>query len=70
MVEKLKECKKMEDEQDSLCLPKHFGASFPGLYKRKLVDVKSSILNGKEIICVFITSLGIEYLDSEENGSS
>ena len=67
MVEKLKECKKLEEEGNSFCLPKHFGASFPGLYKRKLVDVKTSTLNGKEMVCVFITDLGIEYLDSAEN---
>lgn len=66
MVEKLKDCKKMQDESDDLCLPKHFGASFPGLYKRKLVDVRTSTLNGKEIVCVYITNLGLEYLSAEE----
>ena len=60
----------MEDENDCFCLPKHFGASFPGLYKRKLVDVKTSTLNGKEIVSVFITTAGIEYLNYESNGNS
>lgn len=57
----------MEDDSDDLCLPKHFGASFPGLYKRKLVDVTTSNLNGKEIVSVYITNLGIEYLNSVDN---
>jgi len=61
MEEKLKKCHEFEGE---ICLSKELGASFPGLYKRKLVDIKPIKVNGKEMLSVYVTSLGLEYLNS------
>jgi hypothetical protein len=63
MITKLKECREME-ENDLPCLPKHFSASLSGLYKRKFVDVRPRVIDHKDVMCVYITSAGREYLDS------
>jgi len=63
MITKLSECRQME-EKDIPCLPKHFSASLSGLYKRKFVDVRPRVIDGREMMCVFTTLAGIEYLNS------
>ena len=62
MITKLRECRQME-QNDQPCLPKHFSASLSGLYKRKFVDVRARIIDGREVMCVYITPSGAEYLD-------
>lgn len=52
------------EEQNIPCLPKHFSASLSGLYKRKFVDVRARLIDGREVMCVYITMPGKEYLDS------
>lgn len=61
MIVKLKECKEME-EKDIPCLPKHFSASLSGLYKRKFVDVRPRVIDGREVMCVFPTPAGVAHL--------
>lgn len=61
MITKLRECRQME-ENNIPCLPKHFSASLSGLYKRKFVDVRPRIIDGREVMCVYITPAGSEYL--------
>lgn len=63
MITKLRECRQMEDNGEA-CLPKHFSASLSGLYKRKFVDVRPRLLEGREVMCVYITAAGSEYLNS------
>ncbi len=67
MVSKLRECRDMENENNQPCLPKHFGASFPGLYKRKLVGVRNAIVDGKEMVVVYITAEGYVFLDENSD---
>jgi hypothetical protein len=67
MIQKLAECRKLQEETNQLCLASHFNTSLAGLYKRKFIDVKPAVVNGKEIMCVFITDLGIEYLRAKNN---
>ena len=63
MITKLSECRQME-EKNQPCLPKHFSASLSGLYKRKFVDVRSRVIDGRDVMCVYITHSGIEYLNT------
>ncbi len=63
MVSKLRECRDIENDRQQPCLPKHFGASFPGLYKRKLVGVRNAVIDGKEMVVVYITAEGYTFLD-------
>ena len=49
------------------CLPKHFGASLSGLYKRKLIDIRPILLNGKEVMCAFVSDDGKDYLQKLDN---
>jgi hypothetical protein len=51
------------EENDIPCLPKHFSASLSGLYKRKFVDVRPRIIDGRQVMCVFTTPAGMAYLD-------
>ncbi len=67
MVAKLKECRELENEQKQPCLPKHFGASFPGLYKRKLVGVRNAVVDGKDMVVVYITAEGHAFLDEHQD---
>lgn len=64
MVAKLRECREKESADQQPCLPKHFGASFPGLYKRKLVGVRNAIIDGKDMVVVYITAEGHAFLDT------
>jgi hypothetical protein len=63
MITKLRECRQMEEEGVP-CLPKHFSASLSGLYKRKFVDVRPRIIDGREVMCVYTTAAGSEYLNT------
>lgn len=47
----------------NICLADDLGSSLPGLYKRGLVNTKTVTLDGKEILCVYITNPGIDFLD-------
>ena len=64
MISKLAACWKNQKENNSPCPPRHFSTSLPGLYKRKFVDVKETVVNGKEVMCVYVTPLGVAYLQS------
>ncbi len=64
MINKLAECWKNQKENNSPCSPRHFSTSLPGLYKRKLVDVRQTVVNGKKLMCVYVTQQGVVYLES------
>lgn len=69
MITKLRECMQME-EKNIPCLPKHFSASLSGLYKRKFVDVRPHTIDGRQVMCGYITLSGREhlhYLEQEQN---
>jgi hypothetical protein len=64
MIMKLRECRRMElsAETDQLCPPEHFSSSLPGLYTRGLINLKKYSVEGKELIGVYLTQNGINYL--------
>jgi hypothetical protein len=70
MIAKLRECRAMQLDTSAgqLCPPEHFNASLPGLYMRGLINVKKYSVNGKELMGVYLTQSGINYLAGIEGG--
>jgi len=64
MITKLQECRAMEltAANGQLCPPEHFNSSLAGLYMRGLVNVKKYSVEGKELVGVYLTQNGINYL--------
>lgn len=50
----------------NICNADDFKNSLPGLYKRGLVDTKTANIDGKEILSIYITNSGINFLDRYE----
>lgn len=49
-----------------VCVLKDFNGSLSGLYRRGLVNTKRVMVEGKEIVGVFITQSGIDFLQRYE----
>ena len=47
----------------NICLTDDFRGSLAGLYKRGFVDTEMALLDGKEILKVYITQSGLNFLD-------
>ena len=64
MIIKLRECRRMELNANTsqLCPPEHFSSSLPGLYVRGLINLKKYSVEGKELMGVYLTQNGINYL--------
>ncbi len=50
----------------TICVLKDFNGSLSGLYRRGLVNTKMIMVDGKEILGVFITQSGIDLLKRYE----
>ena len=50
----------------NFCPPEHFNSCFAALYKRGLIDLKKYTLKGKELMSVYLTKDGINFLDYME----
>lgn len=66
MLERLRSCREMESRPDQPCLPKHFGASFAGLYRRGMVGLKPALVDGREMMVVYITPAGHALLEKRD----
>ena len=62
MMAKLSHCRQMELE-DKYCLPEDIKYCLAPLYKRGFIGLKKTVIHGKELMAVFITPEGIQYLD-------
>lgn len=49
-------------ETGQLCPPEHFSSFLPGLYMRGLINLKKYSMEGKELMRVYLTQNGINYL--------
>jgi len=47
----------------NICIPGDYKGSLAGLYRRGFVNTQKRILNGKEIVSVYITQPGINFLE-------
>ncbi len=65
MLAQLKRARAIElsDSERNICLTDDFRGSLSGLYKRGFVDTEMAFLEGKEILKIFITKAGINFLD-------
>ncbi len=53
----------LSQSERNICGIDDYKGSLPGLYRRGLVDVKRVAVNGKEVVVVFITKSGINFLN-------
>ena len=51
----------------NICVPEDFKGTLAGLYRRGFVNTRKKVLNGKEIVSVYITEAGINFLEKYEN---
>jgi len=67
MIEKLKECFEKESSNIKIpCLPEDMKSSLAGLYKRGFVNTKMERVNGKKVLCVYITDEGKKFLSFQK----
>jgi hypothetical protein len=65
MIEKLKEC--MEKESSNIqmpCLPEEMKSSLAGLYKRGFIHTKMEKVNGKKVLCIYVTDTGKNFVST------
>jgi hypothetical protein len=51
----------------NICLPDDYKGSLAGLYRRGFVNTQKKVFNGKEIVSVYITQPGINFLEKYED---
>ena len=56
----------LSETERNICTPDDFKGSLTRLCKRGLVNTKVKVLDGKEILSVFITQAGKFFLDKED----
>ena len=62
MLSKLLYCRQLELKGEP-CLPEDIKYALAPLYKRGYIELKKAIINGKELMAVFITAEGIRCLE-------
>lgn len=64
MIEKLKECHKIEQEgnHEKHCMMEDMSYAVAPLYKRGLIYVAKSEVDNKALHCIFLTQAGKDYL--------
>jgi hypothetical protein len=50
----------------NICVPDDFKGTLAGLYRRGFVNTKMTVIHGKEMLSVFITQEGINFLNKYE----
>lgn len=68
MIAKLRDChdKQSKSGNGDPCLQEELKGALAGLYKRGLVETKLHDINGKRLLCLFVTDTGAEYLKGLE----
>lgn len=63
MIEKLKVCREKELKGDGLpCQMDEMNYAVAPLYKRGLIETKKIVVNNKDLMVVYVTQAGIEFL--------
>ena len=64
MIEKLRECLEKESVygENIPCLPEEMKSSMSGLYKRDLIGTRMEVINGKKVLCLYVTDKGKEFI--------
>lgn len=68
MIEKLIYCheKQSKSGNGDPCLEDELKGALAGLYKRGLVETKMQDVNGKRLLCLFVTDSGIQFIQALE----
>jgi hypothetical protein len=56
----------LSDTGRNICVPDDFKGTLAGLYRRGFVNTKMTLMHGKEMLSVFITREGINFLNKYE----
>lgn len=65
MIEKLREClEKQNNEMKIPCMAEEMKSSLAGLYKRGLIETRMEKVNNKKLLCIYITEVGRQFLES------
>lgn len=66
MIEKLKDCydKQLKKGSGAPCLQEDLKGALSGLYKRGFVETKMEDINGKQLLCLYVTDAGIKFLEA------
>ena len=69
MIEKLKECWEKESSQGERfpCLPDDMKSSLSGWAQRGFIGTKMDLVNGKKIMCIYVTDSGKRFLEEYNN---
>jgi hypothetical protein len=72
MIAKLRNCfeKSSKNNENVPCLQEELKGSLAALYKRGLIDTKMQDIHGKQLLCIFVTEAGIEYLKTIDKSSA
>lgn len=68
MIEKLRDCfeKTFATGGSIPCLPEEMKSSLAGLYKRGFIGTRIEKVNGKNIMCIYVTDLGKKFLTDHD----
>ena len=67
MIEKLKACLEKESSNVQMpCLPEDMKSSLAGLYKSGFIDTKMEKVNGKKVLCIYVTDHGKKFLSTDK----
>ena len=65
MIEKLKDCLEKERHNEKVpCMAEEMKSSLSGLYKRGLVETRMEFIKNKRLLCIYITDIGKQFLES------
>ncbi|CAN5250869.1 hypothetical protein BH09BAC2_BH09BAC2_23330 [soil metagenome] len=65
MIQKLRHCSELQ-KQNLPCTEGELKGSLAGLYKRGYINTKTFIINGKNIVGLYVTEQGFEFLNKIE----
>ncbi len=64
MIKKLQDCHEKTSQKGHPCLEEDLKGSLAGLYKRGLINTRMEDVNGKKLLCMYITDAGAAYLQN------
>lgn len=62
MIRKLRNCLEREETENKPFLAEEMKSSMPGLYKRGLIVTKMQTVGNKQLLCIYVSHKGKEFL--------
>lgn len=71
MIAKLRECLEKNDRNEKFpCRPEEMKSSLAGLYKRGLIETRMETIDGKKLLCVYVSDTGKSFLKSLDESAA